>query len=191
MSLKLVTAPATEPWTVSELKTHLRIDISDDDTLLSGLLTAAREYVEEAARRALITQTWRLNLGTWPEGGEILLPRPPLQSVTSIVYKDSDGNSTTWSTSAYIVDTDSEPGRVVLAYGESWPSVTLLPANPIIITYVAGYGDDATDVPGRLRRCISLLVGHWYENREGTVGGTIIREVPFAIDSLIWLNRAY
>lgn len=191
MSLKLVTGPSTEPLTTALAKNHLRVDIDDDDTLIGNLITAARKYFEETSRRSLITQTWRLNLDEWPEGDEILLPRPPLQSVTSVVYKDSAGDSTTWSSDAYIVDTDSEPGRIVLAYGESWPSVTLLPANPIVITYVAGYGDNASDVPEQMIQAIRLLIGHFYENREGTVGGTIIRDVPMTVDSLIWLNRAY
>lgn len=192
MRLKLVTPPALEPVTTAEAKSHMRVDIGDDDGYIEDdLIPAARIYFEETAWRALITQTWRLNLDEWPESNEIELPRSPLQSVTSVVYKDADGTPATWPTSSYIVDTDSEPGRIVLADGESWPNVTLYPANPIVITFVAGYGNAASDVPAQMKRCIKLLIAHWYENREGTVGGTIIRDVPFAIDSLIWLNRAY
>lgn len=190
MILKRTVEPASEPVSLTEAKLHLRVEVSDDDALIAALITAAREYVEESARRALVTQTWRLSLSGWPGGNSIELSRPPLQSVTSIIYKDSAGASTTWAAANYLVDTDSEPGRVVLAYGASWPSVTLYPSNPIQITYVAGYGA-ASAVPQRLRQAVLLLVGHWYENRESTISGTIARDIPLGLDSLIWLNRAY
>jgi uncharacterized phiE125 gp8 family phage protein len=191
LRLKLVTAPAAEPLSVSQLKTHLRIDHNDEDDDLEDLIIEARQKLESDMRRAFITQTWRMSLDGWPTLDEILLPRPPLQSVTSIVYKDSEGTPTTWSSSAYIVDTDSEPGRIVLAYGETWPSLTLYPANPIQVTFVPGYGDGADDVPGNVKRALKLLCGHWYENREGTVSGTIARDIPMAVESLIWMDRNF
>lgn len=191
MILKQTVAPAVEPVTVAEMKRHLRVDIDDDDGFIEGLIAAGRDYLEKVAWRAFITQTWRLSLDGWPAGDEIELPRPPLQSVTSIVYTDSDNNATTWAASNYIVDTDSEPGRVVLAYGASWPGVTLRPANPIQITYVAGYGDDGSAVPVSYQQALKLLVGHWYENREATIAGTIAREIPLAVDSLLWLDRVF
>ena len=181
-------APAAEPVSVIEAKEHLRVDIGDDDTLIEALITAAREYVEQGSRRALVTQTWRLNLDQFPAGPEIELPRPPLQSVTSVTYRDSDGTTNTLSSSIYEVDTDSTPGRIRLAYGEDWPSDTLAETNPVRITFVAGYGD-ADDVPRRWKQAILLLVGHWYENREATISGTIPRSIPFAVESLINLDR--
>jgi uncharacterized phiE125 gp8 family phage protein len=192
MVIKQTVAPASEPVSLVEAKLHLRVDISDDDAYITGLITAARIYFEATARRALISQTWRLSLDAWPCSDEIALPRPPLQSVTSIIYKDDVGAQTTLASASYIVDTDSEPGRVVLAYGESWPSGVLYPANPIQITYVAGYGDEGSDVPEQVRQAIKLLVSHWYENREPVVAsGAVPKAIPLGVDSLIWLNRAY
>jgi uncharacterized phiE125 gp8 family phage protein len=188
--LKRTGAPAVEPISTDEAKSQIRVDIADDNTLIDTEIAAAREFLEQAMRRAFITQTWRLSLSAWPAGNEIEIPRPPLQEVSSIVYTDSDGNPTTWSTEAYIVDTDSEPGRVVLAYGESWPSVTLSPANPIQITFVAGYGDAADDVPEFIKQAITLLLAHWYENREAISEG-LLREIPLGVESLIWLDRVF
>lgn len=189
MALKRTVEPTTEPVSLDEAKSQCRVDTSDDDIFITGLIAAARDYVEKTARRAFITQTWRLSLDEWPCGDEIELPKPPLVSVSSIIYKDTVGAQTTLSSSTYIVDTDSEPGRVKLAYGESWPSDTLYPANPIQITYVAGYGVAAA-VPQWAKQAIKLLIGHWYENREETIAATI-KNIPLGVDSLIWLNRAY
>lgn len=190
MRLKLVTAPASEPVSLAEAKAQLRVDGNDENDFITGLIEAARLYFEEAAWRAFITQTYRLNLDEWPEDDEIELPRPPLQSVTSVVYLDEDGDSTTLPTANYIVDTDSEPGRIVLASNQNWPTVDLYPANPIQITFVAGYGDESTDVPATYRLGIKLLIGHWFENREDSIEAAI-KSIPLGVESLIWLDRNF
>ena len=190
MRLKRTVEPTTEPVSLAEAKAQCRVDSDDENTFITGLIQAAREYVEDTSHRALLTQTWRLSLDAWPACDEIELPRPPLQSVTSLVYYDSAGTLYTLDSSKYGVDTDSEPGRVVLNWGESWPSLTLRSFNPVQVTFKAGYGDDADDVPLHLRQAILLIIGHWFENRELTISGTIIKEIPLAVDSLIYLNRA-
>lgn len=191
--------PSEEPVSLAEAKSHLRVDVSDDDTLIEGLIKAARIYVENATRRALVTQTWQLDLDDWPSAGkmptatdEIALPRPPLGSVTSVVYVDSDGDSNTFSADDYDVDTVTEPGRIVLGYGKTWPTATLRPMSPIAVTYVAGYGD-AADVPQHVKQMMLMLLAHWYENREATItgAGVVASPVPFAVESLLWLERVF
>lgn len=158
---------------------------SAEDTLLTGLIQAAREYVEGYQNRALCTQTWELVLDDWPDDDYIEIPLPPLQSVTSIKYKDETGAETTWDGANYIVDPDSYLGRVVLAYGLSWPTDDLYPAGAIRIRFVAGY----TDVPATTKAAMLLLIGHWYENREAVNIGNITSEIPFSVKSLLDMNR--
>jgi len=189
MIAKQTVAPTAEPVTLTEAKTHLRVDVTDDDVLITSLITSARQYVEQIARRALVTQTWRLSMQEFPASGVIILPKPPLQSVTSITYTDINGTTSTVDSSIYTVDTDSEPGRVVLKYGESWPSASLANTNPVQVTFVAGYGGQGA-VPEYWKQAILLLVGHWYENREAiVVTGAIPKEMPMAVRSLIQMNR--
>lgn len=184
MPFALSSAPATEPVTTAELKSHLRVDSTDEDTLIASLGTAARQYVEEQTRRALVTQTWVLKLDEFPESdGEILLPRPPLVSVSSVTYVDTAGSTQTLSSSVYSVDTTDTPGRITLAYDQTWPTVRDQ-RNAITVTYVAGYGA-ASAVPDALKAAIKLLVGHWFTNREGVVTGTIATEIPMAVDALL------
>ncbi|MBV9418770.1 MAG: phage head-tail connector protein, partial [Alphaproteobacteria bacterium] len=38
MSLQLTTPPATEPITLAEAKTHLKVDTTDDDALITRLI---------------------------------------------------------------------------------------------------------------------------------------------------------
>ncbi len=189
MALVLVTPPSTEPISLSEAKTHLRVENTDDDTFISALITAARETVETITRRALVTQTWDYILDDWPDGDTITLPLPPLQSVVSVTYKDKDGNIQTFANSNYVVDTASEPGRLVLTDDANWPSDELYPAGAITVEFTAGYGA-ATAVPQSLKQAMLLLIGHWYENREAVaVTGAIPKEMPLAVDALLWPYR--
>lgn len=186
----VITGPAVEPVTLTEAKLHLRVDHSTDDTLITSLIVAARQYVEDVTWRALVTQTLEVTLDDWPDGEMLVLPRPPLASVTSVKYVDSDGTETTWAAGNYQVVTQGTPGRLVLAYGVSWPSVTLRAANGITVRYVAGYGLAAA-VPDLLKTAIKLMVGHWYENREATVvaAGTVATELPLAVQSILNLYK--
>lgn len=160
---------------------------SAEDSLLTGLIQAAREYTEGFQNRALVTQTWELVLDEWPAEDYIDIPLPPLQSITSIVYKDTAGTEATMSTGDYIVDVDSFVGRVALAYGKSWPSATLYPYGGIRIRFVAGYGL-AVSVPQATKQALLLLIAAWYENREG-ISERSMQEVPFAVKALLDMNR--
>ena len=191
MGLVLVTAPATEPVTLVEAKAHLRVDVGDDDALISGLVKGAREQFESDTRRALVTQTWDLVLDAFPAEAELKLPLPPLASVTSITYKDQDGNVLTYPAANYVVDTSELFGRIVLKSGFTWPSTTLWAAGAVLVRFVAGYGAAAA-VPQGAKQAILLLVGHWYENREAVAvqPGLTAVDLPMAYDRLMWQMRA-
>lgn len=191
MALRLISGPAQEPILLSEAKAHLRVDGTDDDALIMALIVAAREVAERIRNEALITQTWNYILDAWPEGDELVVPKPPLQSVSSITYKDEDGEEATFSSDNYIVDTDSVPGRVVLASGATWPSESLYPAGAITVQFTAGYGDEPGDVPQHVRQAMLLMIGHWYENRETTVADRYrnIQELPMGAEALLWMDR--
>lgn len=191
MDLILDTGPAMEPVSLEEAKTHLRVDVSDDDALIENLISASRRTFEQINRRTLYTTTWRLKLDGWPRQSYITLPRPPLASVTSISVKDQEGAATTWNASNYIVESERTPGRVYLAYGQSWPDQTLYPTGAITVTYVAGWATvDA--IPAEYKAAILLLLGHLYENREAVVvTGAVPKEIPLAWESIVLMDRVY
>lgn len=162
-----------------------------ENDLLNALITAARQDCEKFQNRAYITQTWELWLDAFPARGCIGLPLPPLASVTSIKYYDTDDTEATFSSDDYFVDTKSEPGRVCLNYGESWPSTTLRPANGVCVTFTCGYGDAGSDVPSNVKQAMLLLIAHWYENREAVITGTISSVLPVGVDRLLWKDRCW
>lgn len=183
----LITPPTSEPVSIEETKDHLRVDGDVEDALIGLYVQMAREAVEHETWRAFLPQTWDLALDAWPESGAIELPRPPLQSVTSITYRDSALATHTLATTAYRVDTAAEPGRVVLAPGAAWPSDELDTGKPIRVRFVAGYAS-AADVPAMARAAILLQVAEIYANREAAITGTIVAVSP-AVQRVLNLLR--
>lgn len=180
MRLSLITAPATEPVTLAEAKAHLRIEHALDDAYVTTLISAARQHVEDLCWRGLVTQTWELVLDSFPEGGEVELPRGVLASISSVKYLDANGIEQTLAATEYEADAVSVPGRLVLGYDKSWPSTRDV-WNAVRIRYVVGT-TDAT-VPTPLKQAILLLVSQMYEHRTPEIVGSV-GKVGFAVDAL-------
>jgi uncharacterized phiE125 gp8 family phage protein len=196
--LKVITKPTVEPVTLAEAKLHCRVDVNDDDALITSLITTARTYCETFTGRAFCQQTLQLNLNRWPSKRAISLPRPPLRSVTSLTYYQTDGTPVVLTAGTdYLVDVDSEPGQIILPYGKSWPTNSLYPLNPIRIVYIAGYEpvtgppiDYRVNVPEYIKAAVKLCVGNWYEHREAVLpAGHVGKELPMGVQHLLWQER--
>lgn len=157
-----------------------------EDALLTEWIKVARKLCEETQDRAYITQTWDLYLNNFPGEDYFQMPWAPLQSITSVKYYNTEETEATFSDDYYHVDIAEHPGKVVLAYGQTWPSTTLRTVNGVVVRYVAGYGDAASDVPAGIKLAIKMLVGHWYENREATGGK--IGEIPLGVAELLAID---
>jgi uncharacterized phiE125 gp8 family phage protein len=184
-------SPTVFPVSLAELKDHVRVDGSSEDDYLEALLGVATEFCENATWRAFLTQTWEVKYDGFPaHDDDILLPRPPLQSVSSIVYIDSHGVTQTLAASEYQVDADAQPARLRPARGKSWPSTRSNTQNTVTVTQVAGYGDAASDVPRTLRHAIKFLAAHLYEERQPVVvgSGLNVHDLPMGIQSLLRMN---
>ena len=177
------TDATVEPITVAELREYARIDETTEDSLLSALICAARTYCENYTRRAFISQTWIMYLSKFPSE-PIYLARSPLISVSSITYQDSNGTTQTWSSGEYSVDKYGIVSRISPAYGYQFPTARTN-TNSVTITFTAGYGTTAASVPEPLRLAVKFLAGHWYENRQPIVTGTIVADIPFTVEALL------
>lgn len=188
MRLTLVTPPESEPLTVAEVGEHLRVTHPNaEQAALQLAIKLAREEAESILGRALIEQTWMLSLDAFPACGEIELPKPPLISIESVTYTDVDGASQTLASSAYEVDLSGEKGRLYLAWDAAWPSVRI-ERNAVNVTFKAGYGDEASDVPAKFRAWMLTRVGDHYAHRERTVTGMTATPLDF-VDSLLEAER--
>ncbi len=198
-ALTVVTPPGSEPITLADLKTHLRVDAGDisQDTPLGAYLSAVRAHIELIAGIAFLDQKleWAMDTFPWADGpshrvagggyfywpgsiartlgdnvfGAIVIPRPPLTAVNSVKYIDPSGALITMDPSLYIVDTRSYPARVTPAYGTWWPTTRWQP-NAVIVNYQAGYANGGA-VPANLLQTLRVAAGMLYEYREEMIDG--------------------
>lgn len=180
-----LSAPAFEPLTTAELKAHLRVDIGDEDTLIAALGVAAREYCERQTGYIISGRAFYFEAAGFPEGnGDIVLPLGPFAVITQVGWYPCEGNGLTIG----VEDTDY---RVIGGLGRirpmpkvtSWPC-TLPIADAVQITATVG-SNNTNGVPQVAKHAIRLLVGHWFENREAVVNGTISTDVKMTVDALL------
>jgi uncharacterized phiE125 gp8 family phage protein len=190
-SVRRLSQPAVEPVSLAEAKQHLRVDTADDDTYIGTLIKAAREWVEEYLDRSLVYTQWQVKADLFPVEFEV--PRPPMATdgtFTAVVlsYEATDGTTKTVAGSDYRVDRDATPAVVRNVYNGTWPSDAVYDSNAITLTFWAGYGADATNVPQVVKHACLMLVAHWYERRMAA-DAMGAREVPLGVRALLDSGR--
>lgn len=174
MGLVQTIPPAILPVTLDQIKGQLNLALDDKsrDGRLLLLAKAATNLAERATGRAFLTQTWRLSLDWRFPSCErwIVLPRPPVQSITQIDYTDSDGQPQTLDPAKYHLAADKVPAIVEPAFGEVWPTTQEI-AEAVRITYQAGYGgsgatnaESLAAVPEDAKLAILLAVQTWFDS---------------------------
>lgn len=190
MALKLITPPTTYPVSMVEAKAHLRVDFTDDDTLIEIYRKAATEDVENFTGRAFCDQTWDLYLDEFPAaGGEIKIPKPPLIEVVGVFNLDSAGTEQEFSAASYSVDSASQLARIVPIYGGSWPTPQTI-ANAVRVRFRTGYVDEeqsppSGSVPNAIKAAILMTLGTLYQNRETVVIGQTAAMLPWAAEQIL------
>ncbi len=183
MTAILHTGPQTEPVSMTRAKTHLRVENTADDLLISALITTARVYVETTTRRQLIRQRWRIVYDSIARGETICLDLAPLIEVNAVRVYNGNGQAHTLSESEYVVDLLSAPARLRLNVGSA--AQASRPFNGFEIDAWAGYGADADSVPAPLRQAILQLVAHWYEHRSVVTSGMSAVAEPDGVAALM------
>ncbi len=170
-------APATEPVTLTEAKTHCRVEGSDSDAELSTMTAAARTFVEDYCGIKLVSQTVVLRCSSFCD--LIDLPVAPLSAVASIAYLDSDGVSQALSTDVYETVLIGLEPHIRLKINQSWPSIRTA-SDAITITATAGYAS----VPTPIHRAMMLLIACWFDSRA-------VGELPDGVKSLLSNYRRF
>lgn len=192
MILTLVSESTTEPVSVADFRTYLRMGSTDstaEDILMGSFLTAARQKAENITKRSFISQTWKLVLDEFPGNeGEIELPRPPISTVSTavvITYVEDTtaGNTTTVGSTVYTIDRDSSPGRVYPSYSNDWPSSVRDQNNAVTIQYITGY--TSASLPAAVTNWIKMVAADLYENRQSISEGQTYRIPRTYVDGML------
>jgi uncharacterized phiE125 gp8 family phage protein len=184
-SLQVMTPATGRLFTPAFCRAHLRVDQPFEDTLITYYLATATQMAENYLNRALLTQTLKFQLGTttqiWPNGTYLMtnqsstnwytgynnltaikLPRSPVQSVSTVTrgfwgYDDV----TLVEGTDYDVDLTTSPARVIFYNGfKNYPL-----QDHVEVTYTAGYGDIATNVPVQIGQAVLLILSGLWKNR--------------------------
>lgn len=178
----LVTDAASEPLTLDEVKLYLRIDTNDYDSILTPLITTARQLCEKLTGRDMINKTWKTYLDNFTDGYYpvnyyaqlnyyplmfnaamgIELLKSKLQSITSISYY-SDDVLTVFDPSKYYITDNADYASIYLKKNESFPTVDIR-RQAVEIEFISGYGPDATYVPQALKDGMLSHIASMYNN---------------------------
>lgn len=183
--LTVTSEPTELPVSVADAKTQLRLEHDQHDSLIEDQINSAWDYVAEILDRTLLTTTYTLTFDDWPD--EIVLRRPPVQSVTSVEYQDTDDQTQTLTAGDdYHVTTDGDTGRIKPHI--EWPQAYGYGYDNIKVTYDAGYGS-ASDIPKAIRQAIISVVIDLYESP----GLTLVQNQPAnkTVERLLGLYKRY
>jgi len=166
--------------TVADLKSHLRVTHTQEDTLIGALRSAAISWVEEHCNIKLGSYTARGYLTDWRPA---YFPIGPVTAISEVKYqttadKDYATDLTTLGTTLWYTDEVSQPARIAF---RDYPTTYDYALTPVVVTFTAGY----TTMPAPVVHAIRLLVAHMYENRQEEVTGTITTRLKFGLEALL------
>lgn len=180
MRVTVSVKPTAEPVSLGDAKEWLRVEHTADDTVILGLIYAARDLVEKAARRSIITRTLIAYLTPVEAAPPFSLPYGPVASVSEFAtWSDASDAYVAAASTAYQLAGD----RIAVsqeADATAWPTYDRY-EDAVRITYVAGKAYLEQDEP--IRQAILSLVGTWYENRE--MMGTMTESAKRLLDPYI------
>ena len=178
MLVKYTTEPTLDDvLSVADLKTFCRVSGSSEDTLIASFRDAAIGYVEAACNVRIGDVTAE---GYMDDFLPTRFPVGPVNSITSIHYRNESNVLTLLPTSNYFFEIDGSAGRIKFYNYPSLYSYAIFWGKG---TFDVGYAE--ADVPEAMLQAVRILVAHFYERREAAVVGKTVTDVPYSVDALL------
>jgi uncharacterized phiE125 gp8 family phage protein len=172
-------APVADPVTLAEMRAHLRVDNTAEDTWISSAIASATKSIEAFTGRAFVPRTYQ---ATVPNFYDVMtLPWSPIIGITSIQYYDESSPVVLQTLASTVYELTQN--RILRRSGQSWPTLDRR-YNAVLITYTAGDAPTSSpEVPAEsvgedVKMAIMLTVADLFENREGTIVNPIISVNP-------------
>lgn len=175
----LVTGSSTLVVSLEEAKAALRIDSSSEDALITHLIYTATNYFELITGRDLINKTYKCYLNNFPGYNSgygavtylgynnscgIRILKSKLQSITNIKYY-IDGVLATVDPVKYYITDENDYAAIYLVNDQVWPTDADQRMQAVVITFIAGYGATAADIPYDIKQALLQYITYLYENR--------------------------
>lgn len=158
-----LTAPATEPVTLTEAKAHLLVDHTNDDAYITALISVARDAAEKYCNRYFADATAALLFDDLPATSDapLRLPVPDVQSVDAVAYIDEDNATQAITGTTY----DAE-------FQYLWPADAWPTANTQGVRVQVSVGAPVEIVA--VKHAILIYITDLYEHRASTVLGVSV-----------------
>jgi uncharacterized phiE125 gp8 family phage protein len=171
---------------LDDVKTHLKVNNTVEDSLITTLIGAATSWAEYYTEQSILAAEYTLTLDKFPSGDTIKLKYGPVTAITSFTYIDEDGAEQTLVEGTDFLLDDSGNIPRIQRIADDWPEVEDR-VNAISIVYDVGFAS----VPDDIVAGIKMLVGHLYENRQDAVVSMTASSMPFASKHLFHKYRVY
>ena len=181
---QVITPASTYPVTLTEAKSHLKVDTTADDTYITSIIKAATQLSEEYTNRFFIDTVIDQTCSDFAQLQTLF--KSKVSAVAHVKYYDNDNSLQTLSATIYDTQLQYEPSQIQLAENQSFPSITKR-NDAVVARYTVGYGS-ASDVPEIIKQAILLTIGNFYQNRNSVVIGRIATELP---QNSKWLLDTY
>ncbi|WP_085044325.1 head-tail connector protein [Ensifer aridi] len=181
MKPTLVTAPASDPVTLEDVKEHLRVFYADDDELLGAYIKAAVSHLDGyrgILNRCIVSQQWKVTRCNWCRRIETVFTDT---TAAVVKYFDASGTEQTVDPASYRV----YPDYIRFSDDFAFPALATDRDDRISITTTHGYAE----VPESLTLAIKILIAHWYRNREPVSFGGNPMKIPHSVDALLAPHR--
>ena len=163
--------------TVAQLKEHLRVDHTDEDTLIEAYRDAAIAWVEDYCNTRLGDVT---AVGYIDFFYNVRLPIGPVNSIASVQYKDTANATQTLATTKWWADIKTKAARITF---DSVPDLYDDTFNAVQVNMSVGYAE--ADIPKPFITAIRWMVAHLYEQRQPVVAGTIATTLPLGLYAIL------
>lgn len=195
MKPSIIALTETESFvTPKEAREQVVVQPGDDDKLLARMTRAAVELVERDSEWAIGERRIQLRYRSNParNDGTITLPLEfhPVRSIVSVQYRNALGELTPFA--EYQFDAGVRPAQLLINPGQTWPVCKhgYIDSYQIVINCGLS-GDSSARGTEIAKQAALMLLGHWYENRETVLVGTISKEIERSYWDLIESLKLY
>lgn len=180
-------APAVDPVSLADVKSHLRVLHTDDDAMIASLISAAVADLDGYAGtlgRCMVNQEWRQDFKEWE--WRFRLPFPNVSAAT-ITYQDENDATQTVAADQFEIIEMHRGAEIVFKDAFEEPSTYDDAVAPISVTFTAGYGA-ASDVPQDIKIAIWLMVQLDYDQPDPQHAVAIRNAISAKVEKHRWVT---
>ena len=163
------TTAVSEIITAARAKDHLRIDYSDDDTMVSTLITVAQELVEKYCNLKFGVQTWA---AYWDYAHPLVhISKFGSKSLITFEKLNDSGVYETVPATDYQLESISNPMRVHMKTYDT----STIQLNRYKLSFTTTISE--ASIPAYVEQAMLMIIAHLYENRQDA-GYRRVHEAP-------------